>query len=96
MRAYSGDVKQDGAKDNLTKEQALALELATKNAQLEDEKRKALDHLKTIEQLRDALKQEQARTAELAKNTGVLESRIREMYAALDKIAQVASLGRPV
>ncbi len=95
MRAYSGEAKQDAARDNLTREQTLALELATKNAQLEDEKKRSLEHLNTIEQLRETLRQEQAKTAELTKNTTMLESRIREMYAALDKIAQVASLGRP-
>ncbi len=95
MRAFSGDAKQDSGKDNLTREQTLALELATKNAQLEEEKKKAAEQLKMLEQLRETLKQEQARTAELTKNTALLETRIREMFAAFDKIAQIAALGRP-
>lgn len=96
MRAYSGDVKQEAAKDNLTREQALTLELATKSAQLEDEKKKSLEQLKTIEQLRQALTQEQARTAESTKNTAFLESRIKELYDALDQISRIASLKKAV
>jgi len=94
MRAYSGEGHQDIAKDNLTKEQKLALELAAKNTQLEEEKKKSLEQQKTIEHQRQIILQEQAKTEELEKNTAFLEARVKELYDALDKIAKIASLRR--
>lgn len=67
IRAYPDDVKNDVAQGNLTEEQNKALELVNKNAQLDDEKKKSLEYLKVIEQLKESLKQEQAKTAEMSK-----------------------------
>lgn len=96
MRAYSGDVTPDAAKDNLTREQKLALELATTHTQFEEEKKKSLELQKTIEQLREVVIHEQARAVELTQNTAFLESRIKELYDALDKISKIASLKKAV
>lgn len=79
ISAYSGKagiVPQN----NLTEEQNNALELVKKSAQLEDEKKKTIEHLKTIEQLQASLKQEQAKTAELAKKMAVLEAQAKEIF----------------
>lgn len=89
--AYTGEVKPSAAQDNLTKEQKLALELATRNAQLEEEKNKALEHVKTIEQLRESLDQEQIKAAATAAKVSQLENKLAEMSAVLDKIASIAS-----
>ncbi len=91
MRAFAGKAKEDGAQDNLTKEQKLALELAAKNTQLEEEKSKSLEQAKTIEHLRGALIDEQSRRTELTKNAALLEARVKELSDALDSIAKIAT-----
>lgn len=45
-------------------------------AQLEDERSRSLEHLKTIVQLRESLKQEQSKTAELANKVSELEAKM--------------------
>ena len=67
IRPYSGDAKSDAPQSNLTEDQDKSLELAKKNALLEEEKKKSLEQLKIIEQLRESLKQEQAKMAEMVK-----------------------------
>jgi DNA-directed RNA polymerase subunit F len=89
--AYSGEAKQGTPQDNLTKEQKLALELATKNTQLEEEKSKALEQLKTIEHLRESLAQEQAKSTENARNVVLLQSRVEELQDAIGKISEIVS-----
>jgi DNA repair exonuclease SbcCD ATPase subunit len=73
LRAFSGD-NGEGKKSNLTEEQQKLLELS---AQLEEEKKRSLDNLKTITQLRESLKQEQAKTAGLAGKLAELETRVK-------------------
>lgn len=77
--AFSGNAQGAAPQSNLTQAQETSLELAKKNAQLEEEKKKSLEHLKTIEQLRHSLKQEQAKTAEMAMKTAGLEAKIKEL-----------------
>lgn len=91
--AYSGE-KQGVPQDNLTKEQSLALELATKNTQLEEEKSKSLEQLKAIERLRENLVQEQSKTAELTRNISLLQARVEELQDALGKISEIATKGK--
>lgn len=69
-----------------------ANDLAMKNAQIEEEKNKSLEHLKTIGQLRESLKQEQAKAAEMAGNKAALEARIKELSGLEDKVKAVAEL----
>ena len=89
---------------NLTEAQEKTLELAKKNAQLEEVKGKLFEHLKTIEQLRESLKQEQARTAEMVRKTAgleakenklaELEAKVKELTVALGKISNIAAAGK--
>lgn len=67
MRAYSGDVNNPASQGNLSDDQNKTLALINKNAQLEEENKKALEHLKTIEHLKESLRQEQAKMAEMVK-----------------------------
>ncbi len=94
--AYTGEVKQGIPQDNLTKEQNLALELAAKNTQLEEEKSKSIEQLKTIEHLRESLMQEQNKTAELSRNVALLQARIDELQDALGKISEIAAKSRAI
>lgn len=91
-RAFSGDAKSAATQSNLTEAQEKSLELANKNAQLEEVKSKLLEHLKTIEQLRESLKQEQAKTAEMAKKTAMLEAKLKELAELENKVKKVAEL----
>lgn len=75
-------------------------QLARKNAQLEEEKKKALEYERTISELRNSLKQEQARmegmddsSAELeakTKELAALEAKIRAMSGVISKISSIA------
>lgn len=69
-----------------------ANELAKKNTQLEEEKRKSLEHLKMIEQLREGLKQEQAKTAEMEKKAAVFETKAKELAALEAKVKELPAL----
>jgi DNA repair exonuclease SbcCD ATPase subunit len=87
----------DGAKivvpqNNLTEAQEKALEHAKKNALIAEEKNKLLEHLKTIEQMRESLKQEQARTAEMAKKAAGLEAKVKELSEQETQEKKVAEL----
>jgi uncharacterized protein YlxW (UPF0749 family) len=80
IRAYSEEgVDFDVQGDNLKHEQELSYELASKNAQLAEEKNKSLEHLKTIVQLRESHKQEQAKVAEMANKVADLEAKIKAL-----------------
>ena len=89
LRSYPGDAKSDAPQSNLTQDQSKALELAKKNAQLEEEKRKSLEQLKIIEQLRESLKQEQANTAEMAKKNAQLEEENKKSPEQLKTLQQL-------
>lgn len=78
-RAFPDGERSAAPQSNLTEAQEKALELAKKNAQLEEVMHKLLEHLKTIEQLRESLKQEQARTAEMAEKAVMLEAKVKEL-----------------
>lgn len=79
-------------------------QLARKNAQLEEEKNKSLELMKTIEQLREIIKHDQAKNAGAGKHAAeleaktkelaALETRVKDMSAALDKIAGIAAAGK--
>lgn len=90
IRAYSDDgvVPQN----TLTEAQNNAVELVKKSAQLEEEKKKALEYLKTIEQLQESLKLEQAKAAEMARKIAGLEAKVRELAALEAKEMEFAAL----
>jgi hypothetical protein len=73
IRAYPDDAKSNAPQGNLSEDQNKSLELARKNAQLEE---KSLDQLRIIEQLRESLKQEQLKLAELAKKTAGVDTTV--------------------
>ena len=68
IRTFSDGAKSDALQGKLADDQDKSLELAMKDAQLEEEKSRSLEHLKTIVQLRESLKQERTKTAELEAN----------------------------
>jgi chromosome segregation ATPase len=92
IRAYSGNAKSAASKGNLTEDQEKSLELAKKNAQLEEAKNKLLEHVKTIEQLRESLKQEQAKSAEMANMAVGLEAKLKALPELESKVKIVAEL----
>ncbi|ADE12505.1 hypothetical protein [Sideroxydans lithotrophicus] len=79
-------------------------QLMKKNAQLEEEQKKSLEYMRTIEQLRETLKQDQARMTELmsksaeqdsrAKELAALEAKVKDLSGALNKIASIAATGK--
>ena len=79
IRAYNEEGVDTDVHDDHKREQEMSYELASKNAQLAEEKNKSLEHLKTIVQLRESNKQEQAKTAEMAKKVSELESKIKAL-----------------
>ncbi len=79
-------------------------QLARKNALLAEEKKKSLEQMSTIEQLREVIKRDQASNTELdkknaelqakTKEVAALEAKIGELSAALNKISAIAAAGR--
>lgn len=90
MRAFTGDPPADAAKDNLTREQALALELLAKNAQIEEERLRSIELLKIMEQMRESIAGEQAKALELAKKASQLEAEINALNESLGNISAIA------
>jgi hypothetical protein len=93
MPAYKAAVTETS---NLTREQELELALAKKTAQAEDERKKALDTLTILEQVREVHKKDVAKAADLQNQLNAARIRIRELEGALEKIASLAiAPGRP-
>lgn len=90
MRAFTGTVTPSAPKDNLTKEQALALELLGKNSQIEEERKQAVELRKVIEQMRRSLAAEQNKVQALAERADSLGKEVRELSASLAAIAESA------
>lgn len=78
IRAYTDPASGQVA----SKHKEIDLELAARDAQLEEERSKSLDQLKTIVQLRESLKQEQAKTAEVSKRVDELELKLKQLTAS--------------
>lgn len=81
IRAYPDDAKSNASQGDLADDQSRSLELAMKNAQIEEEKSRSHEHLKTIVQLRESLKQEQAKTAEMAKRMADQDAKVKDTAA---------------
>lgn len=75
IRAYADEPKTPAPAGKPVDEKAL--ELAMKDAQIEEERSRSLEHLKTIVQLRESLKQEQAKAAEAAKKVAEMEGKLK-------------------
>jgi len=86
------DGKSVVPQNNLTPEQEKALEHAKKNALIAEEKSKLIEHLKTIEQLRESLKQEQSKAAEMAEKAVGLEAKVKELSGQESNAKKMADL----
>ncbi len=69
-------------------------QLARKDAQLEEEKKKSLEYMRTVDQLRESTKQDQAKKIELANKVAVLETKVKELSVVLSKISSLATGGK--
>ncbi len=54
-------------------------QLVKKNAQLEEEKKKSLEYVKTIQQLQESLKQEQEKSAQMSGRMAELETKVYKL-----------------
>jgi chromosome segregation ATPase len=54
-------------------------QLIRKNAELEEEKKRSLEYVKTIKQLRDNLKQEQEKSAQMSSRMAELETKVNKL-----------------
>src|ERR1035441_5684916 len=79
IRAYTGENNGDIPKENPADDINSSLQLAMKSAQLEEEKSRTLENLKTIVQLRESLKQEQEKNAGLAKSVADLQGKLNKL-----------------
>jgi methyl-accepting chemotaxis protein len=92
LPAHPDKVKGIVRMSNLTPEQEKALELANQKARLEEENKKVLEYIKTIEQLRESLKQEQAKATEMAEKAVSMEFKLNELAELEAKVKNVAEL----
>ncbi|MDZ4202421.1 MAG: hypothetical protein U1C96_09785 [Gallionella sp.] len=79
LRAYAEDANNPAAQGKQTDDKSL--DLAMKDAQIEEERSRSLEHLKTIVQLRESLKQEQAKVAEITGKAAEMENKMRSLGA---------------
>jgi len=80
IRAYQEDNKDKvSSKDNPADDKNKTLELEKKDALLEEEKARSLEHIKTIVQLRESLKKEQERNTDLSKAAAELQAKLSRL-----------------
>lgn len=89
-RAYAGT--GDDAQNNLSAEQNNALELVKRAAQLQEEKNKSLEYLKTIGLLQESLRLEQAKAVEMAKSVAGMEAQLKELSTRETNFKKVEEL----
>jgi len=82
ISAYSATAKAATPQEKPALDRVVALELEQKQAQLEEERNKSLELLRSVVQLRESLKQEQAKTAELSAKVEQLDSNLRQQLAS--------------
>lgn len=89
ISAYSPPAKGSVPQENIAKDKIVALELEQKQAQLDEERNKSLELLRSVVQLRENLKQEQAKNAELEaklnKMAALEESQIVKRNAQIEE-----------
>ena len=69
-------------------------QLAKKNAQLEEERQKLIEHMKMVDQLRENVRQDQEKKTEMANKLAVLETKVKELSVVLAKISSLATGGK--
>jgi hypothetical protein len=88
LRAFNGDVPADTPKDNLTKEQSLALEVRGMTEQLEEERKHSIELHKIIEQMKERIALEQSKVQELARQASRMAEEIHALHESFGKISQ--------
>lgn len=83
LRAYTEPAKSETAPGTPAQGQDVSQRLAQVTAQLEDEKDKSLELLKTIVQLRESLKQEQVKTSDIVRKAAELEAKSKDSAALM-------------
>ncbi len=84
IRAYPDENLGNASKSKLPDEKNNRLELANKDALLEEEKSRSLEHLKTIVQLRESLKNEQGKNSDLSKSAFELQAKLYKLSTSED------------
>ncbi len=79
--AYSEDDNCSSQQTNVADDKINSHELAMKDAQLEEERSRSLEHLKTTVHLRECLKQEQEKNAEFVKKLSDLQNQLNKLVA---------------
>ena len=69
-------------------------QLAKKSAQFEEEKKKSLEYVQMIDQLRKTIKQDQEKMAKTVKHADEMEAKIKDLSVVLSKIASLATGGK--
>lgn len=69
-------------------------QLVRKDAQLEEEKKKSLEYVRLIEQLRESAKEDQTKKIELANKLAALEAKVKDLSVVLSKISSLATGGK--
>lgn len=70
-------------------------QLASKTAQLEEERKLSLEYMRTIEQLREKIKQDQAKSAEMVNKFDELEAKTKALSEIREKVKELNGvLGR--
>ena len=83
---------KEAPQNNLTEDQNNALELAKRNAQLQEERNRTLEMQMIVEQLQESLRQEQEKSAGMAEKAVMLEARVKELAEQGASAGKVAEL----
>lgn len=70
-------------------------QLARKNAQIEEERQKLIEHMNMVDRLRENARQDQEEKAELAGKLAGLETKVKELSVVLARISSLAAGGTP-
>jgi hypothetical protein len=101
-------LKQENEKSAAVLEKAAVLEakvnkmdtvedsqLAKKNAQLEEEKKKSFEYAQLLDQLRETIKQDREKMDDIVKQSAEMEAKTKDLAIVLGKIASLATGGNP-
>jgi hypothetical protein len=69
-------------------------QLARKNEQLEDEKKKSFEYAQLLDQLRETVKQDREKMDDIVKQSAEMEAKAKDLSVVLSKIASLATGGK--
>ncbi|MDO8990800.1 MAG: hypothetical protein Q7U91_14340 [Sideroxyarcus sp.] len=69
-------------------------QLARKNEQLEDEKKKSFEYAQLLDQLRETIKQDREKMDDIVKQSAEMEAKAKDLSVVLSKIASLATGGK--